>query len=50
MPIIRRYENMLCGLAEGGKYGKFSNRTADKFWEYIRRFLPKIDAVGLKIS
>jgi len=46
--IIRRYENMLCSTSEGGKYGKFSNKTADKFWEYIRGFIPKIDFVGIK--
>lgn len=45
--IIRRYENMLCSQSEGGKYGKFSSKTADKFWEYIRGAFPKIDAVGL---
>lgn len=49
LKIIRRYENMLCSAAEGGKYGKFSSKTADKFWEYVRGFLPKIDAVGLTI-
>lgn len=48
LPIIRRYENMLCSQAEGGKYGKYSNKTADKFWEYIRGAFPKIDFVGLK--
>lgn len=48
LPIIRRYENMLCSVSEGGKYGKFSNKTADKFWEYVRGLLPKIDCVGLK--
>ena len=46
--IIRRYENMLCAQSEGGKYGKFSSKTADKFWEYVRSLLPKIDAVGLQ--
>lgn len=45
--IIRRYENMLCSTSEGGKYGKFSNKTADKFWEYIRGMFAKIDAIGL---
>lgn len=45
--IVRRYENMLCSQSEGGKYGKFSSKTADKFWEYIRGAFPKIDAVGL---
>lgn len=46
--IIRRYENMLCSEAEGGKYGKFSNKTAEKFWEFIRGYIPKVDFVGLK--
>lgn len=46
--IIRRYENMLCSESEGGKYGKFSSKTADKFWEYIRGYLPKIDFIGVK--
>lgn len=48
LSIVRRYENMLCSQAEGGKYGKFSNKTADKFWEFIRSYLPKIDFVGVK--
>ncbi len=48
LKIIRRYENMLCSESEGGKFGKFSSKTADKFWEYVRGFLPKIDSVGLK--
>lgn len=48
LKIIRRYENMLCATSEGGKYSKFSNKTADKFWEYIRAYLPKIDSIGLR--
>lgn len=48
LKIVRRYENMLCSTSEGGKYGKFSNKTADKFWEYIRGAFSKIDAIGLK--
>ncbi|HEX7041889.1 MAG TPA: hypothetical protein VF189_01435 [Patescibacteria group bacterium] len=46
--IIRKYENMLCSESEGGKYGKFSNKTADKFWEFIRGYIPKVDFVGIK--
>lgn len=46
--IIRRYENMLCSESEGGKYGKFSSKTADKFWGYVRGYLPTIDSVGLQ--
>lgn len=48
LKIVRRYENMLCSVSEGGKYGKFSSKTADTFWEYVRGYIPKIDAIGLK--
>lgn len=46
--VIRKYENLLCEKAEGGKYGKFSDKTADTFWKYIRGTFPKIDFVGIK--
>lgn len=46
--IIRKYENLLCSQAEGGKYGKFSNKTADTFWKFIRKVFPKIDYIGLR--
>ncbi|HSD98128.1 MAG TPA: hypothetical protein VLB73_00340 [Patescibacteria group bacterium] len=48
LKIIRRYENMLCSQSEGGKYGKFSSKTSDTFWGYIRGAFPKIDCVGLQ--
>lgn len=47
LTIIRRYENSLCGKSEAGKYGKFSSKLADKFWEEIRSVFPKIDFVGV---
>ncbi len=48
MTIIRKYENLLCAHSESGKYGKFSNKTAETFWGYIRKTFPKIDFVGIK--
>lgn len=48
MTIIRKYENLLCAHSESGKYGKFSNKTAETFWNYIRKAFPKIDFVGIK--
>jgi hypothetical protein len=48
MVVIRKYENLLCAHSESGKYGKFSNKTADTFWSYIRKAFPKIDFVGIK--
>jgi hypothetical protein len=46
--IIRKYENILCAHSESGRYGKFSSKTADKFWSFIRKQFPKIDCVGLQ--
>lgn len=46
--IIRKYENLLCGHSENGKYGKFSNKTSETFWKLIRGKFPKIDFVGVK--
>jgi len=47
MLIIQKWENNLCSKSESGKYGKFSNTLADKFWEEIRINFPKINYVGL---
>ncbi|RJQ37913.1 hypothetical protein C4559_02910 [Candidatus Microgenomates bacterium] len=47
LDIIRKFENMLCSQSEGGKYGKFSTKLSEKFWEPIRKLFPKIDFVGV---
>lgn len=47
LTIVRKYENMLCSHSEGGKYGKFSSKLSDKFWEAVRGKFPKIDFVGV---
>ena len=48
LAVVRKYENLLCAYSESGKYGKFSNKTAEVFWNYIRKAYPYIDYVGLK--
>lgn len=45
--LIRKYENMLCGKSESGRYGKFSSKLSEKFWESIRAYFPKIDFIGV---
>lgn len=47
LQVIRKYENILCGKSESGKYGKFSSTLSDKFWTEIRTHFPLIDKVGL---
>jgi hypothetical protein len=46
--IIQRYENILCGKSEGGRYGKFSANLSEKFREQVRGQFPKIDQVGMQ--
>ncbi|HUD44013.1 MAG TPA: hypothetical protein VMR41_00555 [Patescibacteria group bacterium] len=46
--IVKRWENNLCLKSESGKYGKFSNSLADKFWKEIKIVFPKIDYIGLQ--
>lgn len=48
LAVIRKYENLLCGKSESGKYGKFSSNLSDKFWQAVRGKFPKIDFVGVK--
>lgn len=50
MAVLRKYENRLCGHSEGGKYGKFSSKLADKFWAMVRAVFPKIDFIGITNS
>jgi hypothetical protein len=46
LAVIRKYERILCGHSESGKYAKFSGNLADKYWEELRKMFPKIDFVG----
>ncbi len=46
--LIRRFENILCGYSETSRYGKYSNKTAETFWGYIRKDFPHIDFIGMR--
>lgn len=46
LAIVRRYENILCGKSESGKYSRFSSILSDKFWAEIRLHFSKIDLIG----
>lgn len=45
--LLKRWENNLCAKSESSRYGKFSNKLADKFWEEVRSIFPKIDYIGV---
>lgn len=46
--IVRDYERRLTSQQDRGQYSKFSSGLADKFWDQVRGFLPRIDFVGAK--
>jgi hypothetical protein len=46
--IVREYEKRLTSQQDKGQYSKFSTGLADKFWDQVRGFLPRIDFVGVK--
>lgn len=48
LDVIRVYENRLCSTTEGGGYGKYSAKLADKFHEIIKINFPRIDSIGLQ--
>ena len=49
IPVLARWENMLCSKSESGKYGKFSSTLADKFREEVKVHFPMIDRIGMRV-
>lgn len=50
MEIIRFYENRLCGHMENTQNATYSANVAEKFRNEIKRYLPKLDMIGVKIT
>lgn len=50
MELLHFYERQLCGKSERSGMGAYSSRLADKFWIEVKKKLPMIDFVGVKIS
>ena len=48
LEIVQEYENRLCAKSEGGGYGRFSTNLADKFREEVKKYIPKINSIGLE--
>ncbi len=47
LEVVQDYENRLCSKSEGSAYGKYSSALADKFRLEVKKYLPKIDSIGL---
>lgn len=50
MEIVREYENRLCGHMENTNNATYSANLAEKFRNEIKRYLPKLDMIGVKIT
>jgi len=46
--VIQRTENQLCSKSEGGSYGKYSGKLAEKFRGLVQKEFPKVFMVGIK--
>jgi hypothetical protein len=47
--IIEETENRLCSKMEGSHRGNYSSNLSDKFRQEVKKYLPLIDMVGVKI-
>ena len=50
LEIIRVYENRLCGHMENTANATYSANLAEKFRGEIKKYLPKLDMIGVKIT
>ncbi len=50
MEIVREYENKLCGHMENTQNATYSANLAEKFRGEIKRYLPKLDMIGVTIG
>lgn len=50
LDIIRSYERRLCSRMERTSHGQYSNTVAEKFWELVKKDLPLVDHIGVKVS
>lgn len=50
LDVIRGYERKLLVKMGSGKYGQFSAKVSEKFWDEVRKIYPKIDFVGITMT
>jgi hypothetical protein len=47
LDILRATERQLCAGMERGKFGAFSNKVAEKFWQTVKKEYSHIEFVGV---
>jgi hypothetical protein len=48
LEIVQDWENRLCSKSEGSGYSRYSTALAEKFREEVKRYIPKINSIGLE--
>ncbi len=48
LEIVRDYEQRLCGGMERGKFARYSDKVAEKFWERVKKDYSHIELVGVE--
>lgn len=49
MEIVRDYEDRLCGKMENTQNSTYSANLSEKFRNEIKRYLPKLDMIGVTL-
>lgn len=47
LDVVQDWENRLCSKSEGGSYSRYSTNLSEKFREEVKKYLPKINSIGL---
>lgn len=50
LDVVRDWERRLCHGMEKGRYASYSAKLAEKFWDEVRRELPLVDEIGVKVT
>ena len=50
MEIVKEYEDRLCGHMEHTQNATYSANLAEKFRNEIKKYLPKLDMIGVTIT
>ena len=50
MDIVRKYEDILCGHMENTVNATYSANLSEKFRNEIKKYLPKLDMIGVTIT
>ncbi|KKS94689.1 MAG: hypothetical protein UW68_C0010G0011 [Candidatus Collierbacteria bacterium GW2011_GWB1_44_6] len=50
MEIVHTYEDRLCGHMENTQNSTYSANLAEKFRNEIKRYLPKLDMIGVTVG